>query len=251
MYGKSRVYYRKRRKQRRGLVGTYILLVLSVLLIIVGLKMVIGNWTTVAGAAENTIFSEMLGENVSANEQGDDWQLLLVNSWNPIPEGYKPELTELWNGESVDSRIYPDLQAMFDDARAAGLEPYVTSGYRTDQVQQSLMDEEIADYTAQGYSEEEARSIAEQWVAAPGTSEHQIGLAVDISMENTGTRGASDVWKWLMDHSYKYGFILRYPEDKTDITGISYEPWHYRYVGKEAAKEIYRRGVCLEEYLNK
>lgn len=244
MYEKSRGYYRKQKKKLRGLLGTYVLLVLSVLLLIAGLKLVIDNWTTVAACER--------GDNrttVAANEQGDDWQLLLVNPWHPIPEDYKPELTELWNGESVDSRIYPDLQAMFDDARAAGLEPYVTSGYRTNQVQQSLMDEEIADYIAQGYSEEEAERIAGQWVAAPGTSEHQIGLAVDISMENTGTQGTSDVWKWLMDHSYEYGFILRYPEDKSDITGISYEPWHYRYVGKEAAEEIYRRGICLEEYL--
>lgn len=91
--------------------------------------------------------------------------------------------------------------------------------------------------------------MAEQWVAIPGTSEHQIGLAVDISVEDGSGQAASDVWQWLRENSYKYGFILRYPEDKTDITGISYEPWHYRYVGKETAEEIYRQGVCLEEYL--
>lgn len=151
----------------------------------------------------------------------------------------------------MDSRIYPDLQEMFDDARAVGLNPYVNSGYRTAQVQQSLMDEEINDYMVQGYSEAEARRLAEQWVAVPGTSEHQLGLAVDISMEDTATQTTSDMWQWLMKNSYKYGFILRYPEDKTNITGISYEPWHYRYVGREAAEEIYRSGLCLEEYLSK
>ena len=129
------------------------------------------------------------------------------------------------------------------------MEPYVNSGYRTHQLQQSLMDREIADYISQGYSEEEAKEIAEQWVAPPGTSEHQIGLAVDISMEDTSDKNASDVWQWLRENSYKYGFILRYPEDKTDITGIGYEPWHYRYVGKEIAEDIYRQGICLEEYL--
>ena len=103
----------------------------------------------------------------------------------------------------------------------------------------------------QGYSEAEARRLAEQWVAVPGTSEHQLGLAVDISMEDTATQTTSDMWQWLMKNSYKYGFILRYPEDKTNITGISYEPWHYRYVGREAAEEIYRSGLCLEEYLSK
>lgn len=229
--------------------GTYMMLVLSALLIVVGLKLVIDNWTV--GVARQSFFPGTSGVSQAGDAEADDWQLLLVNQWNSLPDGYAPELTELWNGESVDSRIYPDLQEMFDDARAVGLNPYVNSGYRTDQVQQSLMDEEINDYMVQGYSEAEARRLAEQWVAVPGTSEHQLGLAVDISMEDTATQTTSDMWQWLMKNSYKYGFILRYPEDKTDITGISYEPWHYRYVGREAAEEIYRSGLCLEEYLSK
>lgn len=229
--------------------GTYMMLVLSALLIVVGLKLVIDNWTV--GVARQSFFPGTSGVSQAGDAEADDWQLLLVNRWNSLPDGYAPELTELWNGESVDSRIYPDLQEMFDDARAVGLNPYVNSGYRTAQVQQSLMDEEINDYMVQGYSEAEARRLAEQWVAVPGTSEHQLGLAVDISMEDTATQTTSDMWQWLMKNSYKYGFILRYPEDKTNITGISYEPWHYRYVGREAAEEIYRSGLCLEEYLSK
>ncbi len=229
--------------------GTYMMLVLSALLIVVGLKLVSDNWTV--GVARQSFFPGTSGVSQAGDAEADDWQLLLVNQWNSLPDGYAPELTELWNGESVDSRIYPDLQEMFDDARAVGLNPYVNSGYRTAQVQQSLMDEEINDYMVQGYSEAEARRLAEQWVAVPGTSEHQLGLAVDISMEDTATQTTSDMWQWLMKNSYKYGFILRYPEDKTDITGISYEPWHYRYVGREAAEEIYRSGLCLEEYLSK
>ena len=229
--------------------GTYMMLVLSALLIVVGLKLVIDNWTV--GVARQSFFPGTSGVSQAGDAEADDWQLLLVNQWNSLPDGYAPELTELWNGESVDSRIYPDLQEMFDDARAVGLNPYVNSGYRTAQVQQSLMDEEINDYMVQGYSEAEARRLAEQWVAVPGTSEHQLGLAVDISMEDTATQTTSDMWQWLMKNSYKYGFILRYPEDKTNITGISYEPWHYRYVGREAAEEIYRSGLCLAEYLSK
>lgn len=226
----------KRRRRRRAVFGTCIMFIGSLLLLIGGVKMVMNNWTTSAQAA--------------GNPYGDGgWPLMLVNRWNPIPENYAPELTELWNGELVDSRIYPDLQEMFDDARDTGMEPYVNSGYRTNQLQQSLMDQEIADYISQGYSEEKAKEIAEQWVAPPGTSEHQIGLAVDISMEDTSDPNASDVWQWLRENSYKYGFILRYPEDKTDITGIGYEPWHYRYVGKAIAEDIYRQGICLEEYL--
>jgi len=231
---------RKNRRRRRAVFGTFFLLIVSALMLIGGVKLVVDNWTTSARAS---------GIGTVTQGRESEWQLLLVNRWNPIPEGYAPELTELWNGESVDSRIYSDLQEMFDDARAEGLEPYVNAGYRTNEVQQSLMDQEVENYISQGYSEAEARKMAEQWVAVPGTSEHQMGLAVDISMNDNGSQGAADVWQWLMENSYKYGFILRYPEDKAEITGIAYEPWHYRYVGKETAEEIYRRGVCLEEYL--
>ena len=95
----------------------------------------------------------------------------------------------------------------------------------------------------------EAENIAKTWVAYPGTSEHQIGLAVDITSEDKIKQSPEVVWEWLKENSYKYGFILRYTEEKMELTGISPEPWHYRYVGKKAAKEIYEQGVCLEEYL--
>jgi len=119
--------------------------------------------------------------------------------------------------------------------------------------QQQIFNQEVSKYMGQNYSQEEAKKKAAQWIAIPGTSEHQTGLALDIvsssyqllnkEQENTPEQ------KWLIENSYKYGFILRYPSDKTNITGIEYEPWHYRYVGKETAKEITERGICLEEYL--
>lgn len=181
------------------------------------------------------------------------WNLLLVNPWNELPEDFSVELRELGDGEAVDERIYPDLQAMLDDARAEGLSPIVCSSYRTREKQQELFVRRVGRLTAAGYSEQEAVTEAGKWVAVPGTSEHQTGLALDIisssyqvldrDQENTAEQ------RWLMENSYKYGFILRYPSDKSEITGINYEPWHYRYVGKEAAKEIYEKGLCLEEYL--
>ena len=120
--------------------------------------------------------------------------------------------------------------------------PFI-SGYRTAKVQQKLYDDKIREYEKEGYSESEAAELAEQWVAVPGYSEHQLGFAVDIN-------GATyDVYLWLQENSYKYGFIFRYPGNKTDITGVSEEVWHYRYVGKEAAAEMYEQGLCLEEYL--
>lgn len=175
---------------------------------------------------------------------GTPWYLLLVNSTHPLPDDWEaPALIEMPGGETVDARIYEPLSQMLADAADEGLEPFVASGFRTRAEQQGFMDEKINEYRSQGYGESEARALAEDWVALPGTSEHELGLAADIN-------GASyDLYIWLQQNSWRYGFIQRYPEDKTDITGISHEPWHYRYVGKEAAKEIYESALCLEEYL--
>lgn len=182
---------------------------------------------------------------------GDEaaWSLILVNKWNPIPDDYKIELTKLSNGESVDTRIYPALQEMFDAARKDNIYPVVASGYRTTKKQQSLMEEKLNDYKAEGYSSKEAKAKAEAWVAIPGTSEHQLGIAVDINADRIHSTG-DEVYKWLDENACKFGFIRRYPPDKTEITGVINEPWHYRYVGIKAATEIQNQGVCLEEYLD-
>ena len=92
--------------------------------------------------------------------------------------------------------------------------------------------------------------MAGQWVAIPGTSEHELGLAVDINADKEQSSN-EEVYNWLAENAWRYGFILRYPQGKEDITGIDYEPWHYRYVGKEVAKEIYEAGITLEEYVGK
>lgn len=185
--------------------------------------------------------------------QPEEWELMLVNPWNPIPRDYEVELIELSNGHSVDKRAYPDLQDMMDDARAEGLYPIICSSYRTNQRQRELFKNQVDKYVAAGMTAEEAEIEAAKWVAIPGTSEHQTGLAVDIvaldyQILDEGQEDTPEQ-KWLMENSYRYGFILRFPTDKSDVTGIHYEPWHYRYVGKEAAAEMYSKGVCLEEYL--
>lgn len=183
----------------------------------------------------------------------DDWNLILVNPWNPIPEGFTVELQDVGNGHSVDARIAGYLKKMLADARAQGLSPMICSSYRTMEKQQTLYTNKVNEYLSQGYSQENAESEAGKWVAVPGTSEHQTGLAVDIvsstyqildqKQEETAEQ------KWLMENSYKYGFILRYPNAKRNITGIYYEPWHYRYVGYRTAKKIHEKGICYEEYL--
>lgn len=184
--------------------------------------------------------------NVATTENG--WNLILINKDNRIPEDYEVKLTKLANGKKVDARIYPELQKMFNDARSAELSLFVAQGYRTEEEQQLLLDQKQEAYENEGNSPKEARKLAEQWVAVPGTSEHQIGIAVDINADTEKSK-AEDVYDWLADNAHKYGFINRYPADKTDITGISNEPWHYRYVGVDAATEIYEKDLCLEEYI--
>lgn len=179
----------------------------------------------------------------------EDWRLILVNSNNAIPKDYKIELTQLSNGVCVDTRIYPDLQNMFDDARKQGIYPVVSEGYRTHQQQQNIMDEKINAFIDEGYSEKDAKKLAEDWVALPGTSEHELGIALDINAD-IDFCSDTEVYDWLANNAYNYGFILRYPSGKESITGIDYEPWHYRYVGKENASEIYSKQITLEEFLN-
>lgn len=183
----------------------------------------------------------------------DDWKLTLVNPRTTLPDSYEIELTKLKNGHSVDERCYPALQEMMDACRAEGLHPVICSSYRTQEKQEQLFQRQVDKLTARGRSEAEARIEAGKVVAVPGTSEHQLGLAVDIvdfANQNLN-EGQEDtaVQKWMMENSWRFGFILRYPNNKSAITGIIYEPWHYRYVGVDTARKIYEQGICLEEYL--
>ena len=183
----------------------------------------------------------------------EDWQLLLVNPWNKLPERFQVELKKLPNGLQVDARIYDDLTAMLTDCQKAGLRPLVCSAYRSEQTQTRLYNNKIARLRVAGYSREAAIQQAGRWVAVPGTSEHQTGLAVDLVATSYQVldkkQEQTKEQKWLMEHCWEYGFILRFPSDKSGITGIGYEPWHYRYVGKETAKALRDSGLCLEEYL--
>lgn len=189
----------------------------------------------------------------STNSVNDDELLTLVNYENTIPENWKVDLIHLNNGQSVDRRIYKDLIDMLQAAKKEGLNPLICSSYRTYEKQEDLYQNKVKKYLNQGYSKTEALDKAAFWVARPQTSEHQLGLAVDIvslknqrldhQQENTAEQ------HWLIQNSWKYGFILRYPTNKNNITKVGYEPWHYRYVGKVHAKKIKELGVCLEEYI--
>lgn len=180
-------------------------------------------------------------------------QILLVNPWNYISKDYKPTLVSVENGHKVDAVCANDLKQMLADCRAAGLNPRIASSYRTWDYQTGLYNKKVKYYQDLGYGKETAKKKAGTSVAVPGTSEHQLGLALDL-VDNSNwnldkSQEKTPAQKWLMKNSWKYGFILRYPNGKSDVTGIIYEPWHYRYVGKETAKQVYESGLCLEEYL--
>ena len=185
----------------------------------------------------------------------DDPLLTLVNPWNTLPEDWKVDLVSVGNGHKVDRTCYDDLMAMLDACKAAGFRPVVRSSYRTQATQKRLYENKVSQWKGYGYSEAEARKQAAAIVAPPGTSEHQLGWAVDLvdaSYQVLNEKQATmPAQMWLMEHCWEYGFILRYPVNKSDVTGIIYEPWHYRYVGKEYAKAIYESGLCLEEWLEK
>ena len=187
-------------------------------------------------------------------------EILVANPWNYLPEGYEVELVDLsvhysTEGQQIAASIYDALIEMMDDCNElSGARCCVVSGYRTHEYQTDSYESLVWDLIYnEGKSEEDARAEAATRIAIPGTSEHQLGLAADIidtelwSLEQEQENLPAQ--KWLMEHCWEYGFILRYPNGKTDSTGIIYEPWHYRYVGLELAKELHESGLTLEEYL--
>lgn len=189
--------------------------------------------------------SDTFIEDASTNH---GWNLMLVNHTSKIPDNYKVILTKLNNGKEVDSRIVPELSQMFRDARKDDIYMQVNEGYRSSYSQQKILDNRTNYYKNKGLFTLFARRYALNYVSAPGTSEHQLGLAVDIVGDNRYTTNQS-AYRWLERNAYKYGFVKRYPKNKTSITHIKHEPWHYRYVGKKAALKMHQKNLCLEEYV--
>ena len=185
--------------------------------------------------------------------------IILVNPWHLLPEGYEPDLVALpsalsTSGGQVDRSCYDALVQMLTDCNKECPRACVVSTYRDYDYQVKLFKRKINFYLDQGYDQAEAEKLAATVIAIPGTSEHHTGLAVDIvdtrSWDLEETQADLPAQKWLMENAWKYGFILRYPSDKTEITGIIYEPWHYRYVGTAVAAELHASGQTLEEYID-
>ena len=177
------------------------------------------------------------------------WNLVLVNYQNSIPANFKLSKARV-NGYYVDARIAASLKAMIKAAKADGVTLKITSAYRTIARQETLYNNALKKYLNQGLSYENALIQTNLYHAKPGRSEHNLGLAIDFiygsSLNDSFAYSAAGIW--LKEHAYEYGFILRYEEDTTDITKIAYEPWHYRFVGVDAARDIVASDVCFENY---
>lgn len=194
-------------------------------------------------------------DNVEYHFDASDWRLVLVNKQHPIPEDYEFTLGTITGSMQCDERIIDDLLAMLQAAKKEGVNLAICSPYRNLDRQENLFNKKIKLYMGQGMSYMEAYKIASQAVTIPGASEHQMGLALDIFSDTYTSldEGFADTeaGKWLAEHSCEYGFVLRYPKGKEYITSIEFEPWHFRYVGTEAAYVMTRDNICLEEFWEK
>lgn len=191
---------------------------------------------------------------LNTEDENHEWNLILVNQENKLSKEYLPDLVEIEEGFKIDIRILDDLKEMLADARKLGFEPWICSAYRSYEAQEKLFNNQVDEYLDKGYTLEDAKEETVSWILEPGSSEHATGLSLDIVDKEyqllDEKQADRDVQKWLMENSYKYGFILRYPENKKDITKVDYEPWHYRYVGREHAEIIYNKKYVLEEYID-
>jgi len=188
---------------------------------------------------------------IAANAVPGNYLLCVSRSYS-LPAGYSANVTTATcaPGSSIrmEATAATQYRKMYDEALKDGATLTPHSGYRATSHQKNNFDNKIASYVNRGYSRAQAINLASQWILPPGCSEHEAGLAMDIVCADNWFKGTKE-FRWLMEHGWEYGFILRYPEDKTEITQIHYEPWHWRYVGVDAAKEIMARKICLEEYL--
>lgn len=175
---------------------------------------------------------------------------VLVNFYNRLPENYKPQALTAVAGtsEKLESTVASHFEEMYNAALSNGVKLTPYSCYTSLELQNQNYSNKRAYYKSMGYSDDEASKKAAEYVLPSGASEHNLGYAVDFSPANASFESTEE-YKWLSKNAQNYGFILRYPENKTDITNVSFEPYHWRYVGVEDAKKIKDSGLCLEEYI--
>lgn len=184
--------------------------------------------------------------------QADAWELILVSSQTVLPKDFTVDLIK-FETVRVDYRVAEPLKQMIDAAKADGVTISVCSGYRSVSEQTRLYNNKYLMYLAAGYSDEESAALTSQYSQKGGMSEHHTGLAVDLLTDGVTQLderfAETSAYAWLKENAAKYGFIERYPKDKNQLTGILWEPWHYRYVGESNAAAMISGNLCLEEYL--
>ncbi len=266
--------FKKRKKMRRQKqIRSIIILVVFILIIVFAINGLISliSGKGVDSSSNSKSSSSTITYNASSNSDQNNSAYInplnntptpnefctLVNPHNKLDNDFEVETREIkGTGKLFSITAADNLEAMLNDAAAAGYPMYLVSTYRTIKYQQGLFDRKTNEYIKMGYTDEAAKEEAAKWVAIPGTSEHNLGLAADI-VSSTWYNKNNDLtqefentehFKWLYEHCTDYGFILRYPKSKESITEIAYEPWHYRYVGKEVAKYIMENEITLEEF---
>lgn len=200
------------------------------------------------GSSSVSVSSSPTPSPTPADPRLSDPLLVLVNSENPLPEGWHVTPKTIAGEEQVDESVYDDLSALLAAASEDNVTLWIASSYRSVELQQEILDRAVRERVSQeGMTEEAALEDALRTINRPGYSEHHTGLAVDFN-DVSDDFEETEAYQWLEEHAAEYGFVQRYKKSKVAITGIDNESWHYRYVGKEYAQEMERLGLCLEEY---
>ena len=253
---------KKRQKRSAPLWGRFAVLGAAVLLALLLLRCgadepkSAADETTAEATQETTAETQAVPATQAADPPSkDDPLLLLVSRAHPLPDHYAPELTQLHDWPySVAAAAYEPLKQMLAAGRAEGLSFTVASAYRSTDSQRQLFDEDVEARVSEGMTEDEAWEETARWTMPPGCSEHETGLAVDIVATDNqrldDTQAQTPETIWLQENCWRFGFILRYPAGKEDVTGIDYESWHYRYVGIEAARYLTEQQLTLDEFWN-
>lgn len=261
-------YLRKMIKQTRK--GDYSMVIYSAVTLIVAIVLIVLLVNAVGGKKNKKTKTKLTTEAITTEDpeiakrkemisqakklyQDNQAFLILVNDSHMADSAYSFEHHTLNCGKDIDKRMLDNLKNMLSACNSNGHEYNIISAYRDRNSQQALYEETVAGIVkAEGCTQDQAIQAAKSKVQNAGCSEHETGLAIDISSVNTKTLdqyvAEEGTNQWLMQNSYKYGFIVRYPADKVSITGVSFEPWHYRYVGVETATFIYNNNLCLEEF---
>ena len=252
---------KKRKLNKKKVAAVIILFIIIVLLIRKGTKhnktVETATQTNSNKESSDNNITEEVQSNTTENNQSvetskkkiDDWRLTLANYDNLLPEDFTVKVSNIDKTRQFDSRAIDELNDMMNAMKKDGVtNVWVQSAYRSVARQKELYDNSVKKYLQQGKTQEEAEKLTDEYINKPGSSDHNLGLAVDSNYVDNKFEKL-DGFKWLKNNAENYGFVLRYPKDKEDITKIAYESWHWRYVGVEHAKKMNDLNMCLEEYI--